>query len=186
MKVDFNSRIKTMNMKLISISIAAILFSCGVKKLQTSTKTVAVKGTIQTHQPYCGGAKPTEEMMKGTTTLSANQTFYLKPGISHVKKEPVFMTFKTDENGQFNISVPMGDYVVLSQDKIDSYEAYLKKYKVTSTYVEYLGDECSKRNYEAADFILRVQSDTTVVYTYKSRCQTGTNPCLRYTGPQAQ
>jgi hypothetical protein len=174
-------------MKIISISIAVILFSCGIKKQHSnSSKKLEVKGTIQTHQPYCGGAKPSEEMMKGTTTFSANQTFYLKPGLSHVKETPVFMSFQTDENGQFEIKIPAGDYVVLSQDKIDSFETYLKKYKVTSTYVEYLGEDCSKRNYDAADFILRVKSDTTVVYTYKSKCHTGTNPCVRYTGPQAQ
>jgi hypothetical protein len=90
------------NMKYIIPFIAIILLaSCGVKKNASSSEeakleTHKVSMLIQFRAPYCGGARPTPEMEKGTLHPMANKEFFIKASSSNHESIPDFEYFKTD------------------------------------------------------------------------------------------
>lgn len=172
-------------MKYLLIAITGCLVACGIKQKAAPAELVPVEVTIVKHQPYCGGAAPTPEMEKGTFTPIENQVFIFKKGLSNNQSEPIFKEIKTNENGMFSLQVPVGDYVLLHPSKMQSFDQFKSIHQPKSTYVEYLGDDCLQRVYDAPDFILRIQKDTVIQLIQKSSCYTGTTPCVRYTGPQA-
>jgi hypothetical protein len=171
---------------IFTLASLFLVFSCGTKRKNKAMAEHEITGVIQIHQPYCGGARPTEEMMQGTNSPVSETTFYIKKGTTHNRSESVYKTVKTKEDGTFSIRLPQGEYVMLSEQKLLSFEEYKKATEIRSTYMEYLGDDCSRLNHESADFLLKVSKDSSVVFTYKSRCQVGTNPCYRYIGPKPQ
>jgi hypothetical protein len=79
--------------------------------------------TITQTSNYCGGVRPTEEMLAELNhpqPVSANQVFYIVKGKSHNYK--YYKKVITDETGSINIKLPLGSYGLYS-------EAQLKKFQ---------------------------------------------------------
>ena len=111
-------------MKLILLSVLFLLGSCALFKPKN---TNPVKGTIEIHTPYCGGAKPTIEMAKGSLNPYANTVFFVKTHLNNKLKKHTVDQIKTDENGNFELSVPgEGTYFLMHEDKLRSFEEFVK------------------------------------------------------------
>lgn len=73
---------------------------------------VVFTGSVSHHTPYCGGAAPPPELLRGQTTPRAAEVFVLKPGAAN-SEAPVAVTFRTDELGRFSVGVPPGTWCVV-------------------------------------------------------------------------
>ena len=123
------------------------------------------------------------EQRNGFTNPMKSTAFFVRQGDSNEKKNKVAATFKTDETGQFSIELPSGSYSVFHADKQLPFNAFRKKTGSSSKYYKEREEPCWQDWYKRPDFQLTVSNDTSVVFTYSSRCYGGFNPCLQYTGP---
>lgn len=149
----------------------------------TTNATHRVVGTIQVHQPYCGGARPTQERARGTFAPLASTTFFVRKGDTNSPENEVVAHFSTDASGTFELQLPTGVYSVLHSDKELSVDAFIAKQSPTGPHRTSSGRTCMEAWYQRPDFLLSVTRDTSVVLTYNARCYTGTNPCAVYNGP---
>ena len=162
---------------LIVIALTG-LTACGA-----SRNAVKVRGAIAVETPVCSEAALKAGEGKGSQPI-ANLTYYIKNGESNDPAVIANKLFTTDENGEFSISLEPGTYAVLHADKLMSYPDFKLKHLPQSTYFKARDNECYQRWYNSPDFLITVQNDTTMQLLVKSRCYTGGNPCLEYTGPK--
>lgn len=161
------------------------LSSCGL--IKNKKNFAIVKGKIEIHKPYCGGAKPNEEQLKGYFEPYSNSTFIIKKQMNNDKELETISSFSTNENGEFELKIPKGKYIVIHEDKVLSFDQYIQKLsKTTDKFLKYIGDKDAKMQFESIDFFLEVEGDKTFQYAFKSRCFSGINPLLRYDGPKPQ
>lgn len=169
-------------MRILLLLVLLYTNSCAVfKKIDN---LVEITGKVEIHTPYCGGAKPTPEVEKGTLSPYANQLFYVKTVMNNDKGKLTVTTFKTDENGLFSFKVKKGNYVILHEDKVLTFDAYKGKFSTTTErFLKYVGDEAAKQIYESADFALEANESKLMNFKYQSRCFSLMNPLLKYVGP---
>lgn len=171
-----------MSLQTILLFLGLAVSSCGV--IRTEQKNKSVQLVIQTHTPYCGGAYPTPEMAKGSYTPQSGQRYVLLKGSTYSSSSTIIQTIQLDGQGGVNMALPIGDYLLVHPDKQLTFNAFLKKYEPANANVKNsLGKECYEKWYASPDFTFHVSSDTTLQFTQRSSCFTGTNPCLIYTGP---
>ncbi len=162
--------------------LIAVVFSFGACKSNSlkSKKTVTVKGIINYHTPYCGGAHPSPEMAKGRTKPFANHTMFVV--LKNSQNREVLTEFKTDDKGYFSVTLPARAYDVFGNHKKGSFENFVSK-NSGGQFLVLKNEECLKEWYNTPEFSISLQKDTTIEFTYSSRCYKGLNPCLQYTGP---
>jgi len=172
---------KTKQIRLFSVFTAiAVATGCGL--LSGNGSKVSrhhINGTLSIEEPSCGST----QTATGKVAV-ANATYYIKRGNTNHPDSIAFEVLETDAEGRFHIKLPPGEYAVLHADKLMNYGEFRLKHGQTSNYYKVRDEDCFKRWYNAADFLLRVNADTTVQWLVKSRCYTKTNPCLEYTGPK--
>lgn len=168
-------------MKIIFSLLILSLISCASMKKQGPSMT----GKVSIHQPYCGGAKPTPEVSKGTYSPYKNATFFIKTKMSNDDKN-VVSKITTDDKGEFKTKLNPGTYIVIHEDKALSFEEYVKKYNTPSTNQAYIGEKDAKTQYEAPDMELVVEENKAIEITYHAKCFVGINRLLKYTGKMPQ
>jgi hypothetical protein len=168
-------------MKVIFYLFMLTIVSCASLKKQEPTHS----GVVIIHQPYCGGARPTPEIAKGTTSPYKNATFLIKTKMSNDDKHLV-EKIKTDEIGAFKTNLKSGNYIVIHEDKTLSFEDYVKKYNTPSNNQSYVGDKDAKIQYEAPDIELVVVENQKIELIYNAVCFIGINRLLKYTGKLPQ
>lgn len=107
----------------------ALFMQCSPKVVvdKGSEKIVKVSklsGQITYTKSYCGGIRPnpnTEELNK-TPQPFANQTLFIKQNDTMLFKQPIFHSFATDDNGNFELQLPNGKYAVFIEDKLNNYD----------------------------------------------------------------
>ena len=171
-------------MKVFFLISIVFLISCSLFKKKTDDNIVI--GTVKVHKPYCGGARPSPEMEKGTYMPFKNTSFIVKTSMANDPKTNTVATFITDENGEFKINLKPGKYVVIHEDKALPFDKYVLKYNKPTTYMQYVGDKEAKNIYEMYDCQFIVEENKAVEVILKSKCFVGTNFCLKYTGPLPQ
>ena len=177
-----------MSVHTILLFFGFFLGSCATlkteKKEEAKQENYSVQLAVQTHTPYCGGAYPTPEMAKGSYGPQSNQKYLLIKGSSYSSNADVYQSIQLDGQGAAQLSLPVGDYLLVHPDKKLSYDAFLKKHQPSHPNEKNSrGDACFEKWYNSPDFIFHVASDTTFSFTQSASCFTGTNPCLIYTGP---
>jgi len=168
---------------LMVLALTVVTAACGLLSKNGGGATVKVKGTIEVEQPVCGEAAVKAGNQKGKAPI-ANATYYIKDGGTNDPAVIANKQFITDENGAFTIHLKPGTYAVLHPDKMMSYADFKLKHFPQSNYFKERDDDCFRRWYTSPDFLLMVENDTTVTFLVKSRCYTGGNPCVDYTGPK--
>jgi hypothetical protein len=158
-----------------------IAVSCGILGKNGRKNKMKVAGTMSVESPVCD--KSSAE--KPGIVPMANTTYYIKNGKTNHPDSIAFDQLDTDDNGQFEIYLHPGYYAIVHRDKLMNFGEFRLKYSSNkSTYYKVRDDDCFRRWYNSADFLLHVTADTTVQLTAKSRCFIQTNPCLEYTGPR--
>jgi hypothetical protein len=175
-------------MKYISL-LSVVLFLLACTSIQdvnnpnpSGDKDVVL--LIQSNRLHCGGAAPPRDgWPAGEMELHAEETFYLKKGLTndHVWTNAIKVT--TDMNGLDTLKLAVGDYMVFREDKILDFAGFRSKNKTADENYKETSQECFKYWHNAADYVISVKSDTTITINLKHKCFTGYNPCIEYTGP---
>ncbi len=131
-----------------------------------NSETIQINGFVENNSVYLGGTPPREGMEENLAVYrqSANQDFYVRKDSIINLNDPILAQFKTDEKGNYTISLPKGIYSVVRKEKIE-YAKYIPKTEPC----EWL---------QQPDFILIIDE----IKNYISKYTIDRNPC----GPQIQ
>ena len=153
-----------------------------------TTRRWKVSGKVIQTNEYCGGANPSEEIIEALRKEKPlpDKRLFVRAGTLNKITRPVLQSFTTDAEGNFEISLPPGDYCVIEEGKKDQLKIpdFSKEneklppaeaYRLTS-------EECLRTWWRACDQTLRVkrQSLKGVVIRFHQRCNP---PCITG-GPQ--
>jgi len=120
---------------VIVSTIFLLAASCKSSKTVVEDKMMEIVVKFMTTKSYCGGAPPSQEILdrEKTPRPLANTTFYIKKGHKNISSTPVYLEVKTDRNGEINVKVPTGDYLILnsSQTSIDILKGKMTNIKIT-------------------------------------------------------
>lgn len=112
-------------MKRISVFLWIVLFfpACVLfsqKPAKSTLKKYKVSGRITKTEPFCGGARPTEEMLAQMNTPQPylNKVLYVRAGKVNSVKKPILLKFKADSAGNFTFELPPGDYAILQEEQV--------------------------------------------------------------------
>lgn len=161
-------------MKLVILVSLVFLTSCTAQKVSIF---------IEVHKPYCGGAKPTPDMAKGSSVPFSNE----KVAVYKVRGDlsSFYKWIQMDSDGKWNGSLKSGNYKIYRTDKTLSIEEIQKKFrKPDSEMYAFVGEEMVKSWKETPDLTFEVKDQASVSITLREKCFVGLNPCMEYVGPK--
>lgn len=140
---------------------SVFLISCS----SSSNINQNISGRITNNSEYKGGANPPEWLLDELAVFrpSANQIFHVRNLRSYEPFTRIITRFTTNENGEYSLSIPAGEYAVISQEK---YEFEQNPYATREC--EYLREP---------DFVLTITETQT---NYTSQFTSKANYCLGY------
>ena len=165
----------------------SILFAFVLVCLFSSCK-VGLNLSAHVHHPYCGGAQPTPEMLKGnlspmdTVFILKKKDKYLVDYVTNQKARPPLTIL--DENGKIEIQLKKGEYHFFIKDKLMlNNNQFIKKYSRNDKWHVFKGNDCLLKWKTTPDQTINLNKDKDKKIILKSKCFVGLNPCLNYTGP---
>jgi len=175
-------------MRIFLLSIFCLtLFSFQQKKSHKKIIQYPVSGIITATSSYCGGARPSGEILSQLATLrpQSNKKIYLKKGEINSFDSKVFMELTTDTAGKFRAKLPAGKYLIVDEEKKDLsyYNKLLKEYKTATQSFEAVDTICLKEWYLKPDFTFEVKSDEVKNISVNYRKECFNLPCTQFRGP---
>lgn len=141
-----------------------------------------VSGQVTTNNLYCGGARPTKEMLaKLRIPITYNyKKFYLKKQAEDYSTTDILQSFSTDSLGSFALQLPTGKYAIFLEEQINEidFSDFRKLTLDQSCYEEWL-------HKPFATFEVINKNSNELHYTIQKKCFIPYDiPCLEYTGPR--
>lgn len=153
--------------------------------LLTSCTAQKVSVFMEVYKPYCGGAKPTPEMAKGTRTPFSNEKVAVFKMSDDLKSFEIEKWIQLDSLGNWSGKLKLGNYIVFRSDKMLSIEEIQQKFKKPdSELYAFVGIKQLETWKATADFTFEVKEETNVSITLSEKCFVGLNPCMEYIGPK--
>ena len=134
--------------------------------------------------PYCGGAAPSEEMMRQSTTPKAypNKKFYVRKGNVNSTLMDTILSFTSDLDGNFNFKLAPGIYSIIQSSQLK--ELDWKNYK--SNQYTVVDEKCLQAWWAKPYYLLEVKDKdiSDLNFIFRHRCFVpGDIPCINYIGP---
>lgn len=179
-------------MNPIKLSAVILFFiSCGSgnKATQTSSssnepaKAYVVSGSVTQTFSYCGGARPSDEMLADIATPRAypGKKFYIKKGSVNKSGSPIILSFTTDEKGNFSFPLQPGTYSIIQEEQTKAFNP--ADYKEETIKVD---EECLKEWWKKPYYLLEIKASNIagLKFEFHHPCfLSGNSPCRQYTGP---
>lgn len=145
---------------------------------------VTVKGKLTQTSTYCGGARPTEEMLSEYSTPKpyANKVFYVRKGKVNSTKAEVITSFTTDANGEFSFQITPGTYSIIQEKQLKKLNSKDLK---SDNYVK-VDAKCMKAWWTKPFYLLEVKTENVTIpdWNIHHKCfVSGDIPCMNYEGP---
>lgn len=148
-----------------------------------------LKGKVTTTRKYCGGARPTDEILQefNTPQPAVGMELYLKEGATGNLSAPILDTIVTNADGEFRLKLPLGDYVIVDAKHADkSHYRHLKRtYADKTDNYEPIDMGCLEK--WAAQTLMNITVTEQDVMLNTINIQIGCSwdevPCATYTGP---
>jgi hypothetical protein len=117
---------KTLQIILLSF----VIFSCSTNNVSVQN----VSGNIENNSEYFGGANPPQFIIDDLQVFqpSANQLFYVRNALNYAPYTPTISNFTTNANGGYILSLPTGNYAIISKERYD-YEKILLLQKIANS-----------------------------------------------------
>jgi hypothetical protein len=153
-----------------------------VATIPVNAQVKSIACNVQVIQPYCGGARPTEQMEQNARTPHAyvGKKFYIRKGKINTCKAKIIDSFTTDAQGNFIIKLPKGTYsIILAEQKNELNESlYNTKFQKADM-------ACLQKWWSAPYYILMVKAvNKPLDFLFTNRCYIKSDaPCLQYNGP---
>jgi hypothetical protein len=145
---------------------------------------VTVKGKLMQTNSYCGGAKPSEEMLEQIQkpVPYANKVFYVRKGKVNSTKAEVIASFTTDVNGEFSFMITPGTYSIIQEKQLKA----LKSSDLQSKDHQVVDAKCMKEWWTKPYYVLEVKTESITIpeWSIHHPCFVkGDIPCMSYDGP---
>ena len=169
-------------MKHLSVFIFLIHFALLGQK--QNIKEYTVSGKVTQSSAYCGGMRPSEEMLNELTKSKpyAGKIFYVKKGKSNDAKQKILMKIVLDSSGHFSFHLPPGNYVLLLAEQLKPID-----FKALSKLTNITYDKtCVQQWWQKAYLNLEIKDKNIedLQFHFQHPCFiSGDMPCLTYTGP---
>jgi hypothetical protein len=186
---------------LFFLSIILTITACGGSSKVESDQSmedenvIAYDVEIRTTQTseYCGGSRPSEEMMNELETPQplANTTIYLREGEVNSLSLPIAYSLKSDESGLIHAKIKKGTYSVVFEHKKDqaTYDTWLENYGQATAQYSAIDTNCFNTFFQRPDQVIQVGKSETDSLTNQfavntiNRCERTRVPCASYKGP---
>lgn len=145
---------------------------------------VTVKGKLMQTNSYCGGARPTDEMLAEIQkpTPYAGKVFYVRKGKVNSKKAEVITSFTTDANGEFSFEITPGTYSIIQAKQLKA----LKPADLKTKGYQVVDAKCMKAWWTKPYYLLEVKTENITIpeWSIHHPCfVSGDIPCISYNGP---
>ena len=166
---------------LIQSILLFAFISCSAQK--SKAKMYIISGKVTETNQYCGGARPSQEMLDELTAPKplADKVLLIKSGKINTNSRSVQKT-KTDPYGNFTLILKAGTYCIVEESKGKKFTP-----KTNDEIYEWDND-CLKKNWEACDHLMVVGKDKVdnININYQKYCDYR-QPCLKkFKGPLPQ
>jgi len=137
---------------------------------------------------YCGGARPSPEMIKelGTPNPISGKKLYLKKGEKNTLASKIFLEVCSDSAGKVFIKLQPGKYFVVDERKKDRiyYNGLLKRYATATESHSAIQKSCLLNWYEKPDLMFEIKDEDSIALSlnYQKPCSWNEIPCLTYKG----
>lgn len=142
---------------------------------------VCIKGYVTSTEDYCGGARPSDEMLQDLSTPKpfANKVIYVKMGTVNKNSNKTVKKLTTDANGRFSVMLSPGNTYYF----IEEWKA--KVFVTPKNTRELVWDiPCLRKRYASPDFVIKLKkgANPEVQINYHQNCSH--NPyCGQFSGP---
>ena len=176
---------------LMLMLVAGIFFqSSAFSQTQTKqqaekkTKSYLITGTVEQVFQYCGGARPTEEMLDKLRKPVAypGKKFFVRRGSVNSLKSKIIRSIISDSLGNFSVRLPAGVYSFITEEQVNALNP--KDYEKENIQAD---NSCLKEWWEKPYYVLRIKNGglkKKLNFSFQHRCFISVDiPCLNYTGP---
>ncbi len=175
---------------VVAISITNCKTSSTTAKTENETnstsKEYSVSGKVEETRSYCGGAKPSPEILKRlqTPTPYAGKKFYIRKGNTNNINEKVILNFTVDSIGNFSFKLPSGIYSIVQEEQLTEIKASNFKSKTID-----VDEKCLTEWWQKPYYLLEVKNEniSNLNFSFHKACFVPLDiPCLKYVGPSPQ
>jgi len=150
----------------------------------TSSERYTVSGKVMQTFPYCGGAAPSEEMMKSLRAPKpyGGKIFYIRKGSVNDLKAPIMGSFTVNGAGEFSFELPPGTYSIIQKEQLKTLD--LKQFK-SGTW-EKADENCLKEWWAKPYHLLEIKDKNLgeLSFIFHRKCFVNSDiPCIYYRGP---
>jgi hypothetical protein len=148
-----------------------------------------VHGYVETLGSYCGGAAPSREMMEEMSKPkpSVGTKIYFRKGKVNDLSQPIVDSLVVDDQGNYSINLPNGDFVMLLPEMRDS--SAIKSWRAKESKIRVASEECLKDWFRKGIIAINVMDGSLNVanITLEKPCMLPLGSvCLRWDGPRPQ
>ncbi len=148
-----------------------------------------VHGYMETLGSYCGGAAPSREMMEEMSKPkpSAGVKVYFRKGKVNDLSQPIVDSLVVDDQGNYSINLPNGDFVMLLPEMRDS--SAIKSWRAKDSKTRIASEECVRNWFRKGIIAFNVMDGSLSVatITLEKPCLLPLgSSCLRWEGPRPQ
>lgn len=165
----------------------AMMWSCA-SIFNTSKKEALVEFHIMKKGVYCGGARPSEQMLmelEKTVPLGSIQ-FYIKTGTVNDPSAPAICSSITDEEGLAFVNLKPGDYLLVFEDKQDwsQYTRWKEEFAIAKHPYGAMDTLCLRNWIQTPEVVFHVHVDSThrIEIVRPDKCFWNNIPCIEYIG----
>lgn len=148
-----------------------------------NSKLYTISGKVQQVSPYCGGARPSQEMLDrlAIPVDYPGKKFYVRRGKINTINTKIVSSFISGKEGEFSIQLEPGTYSIILEEQLNEIKAedYVKQYQQVDT-------QCLKEWWIQPYYLLEVKEKTItdLNFVFQHRCFISVDlPCITYTGP---
>lgn len=183
-----------LNKIYFSLKLVFVLFLSACRQKSTVEKgksetTFPIKIQFSQTESYCGGARPSEEMLQDFSTPkpAAGKSFYIKKGKRNdVENTEFVFVGKSNEVGLAEFNLAAGDYCLVFEEKKDrSYaDQCITSYSEPTSNYSAMDVACLNDWLSQPDFVIEVKDSAVFcVVTSHKVCFWQAIPCVEYRGP---
>ncbi|MCO5947049.1 hypothetical protein [Mucilaginibacter flavidus] len=138
-----------------------------------------VTGSIMQTVGYCGGARPTQQILDSCNKPRGIRfaKLFVRSGRVNIEGAPIIKTIDADEKGNFKVSLPAGSYCLVEEWKSGPFKLPLNDSRHT------VDSACYRNLYNTCDFELKVTNENihNLKITFHRACFYK-QPCISYSG----
>ncbi len=175
----------------ILILLAALVMGCADKQSVTNRNTALVEEVIQLNytESYCGGARPTDEILAEMAQPKPmiGERLYLRKGSVNNINEPLVASEITDQSGRAIFHLMPGQYCVLRASKIDNAQTEKWKNELLKGNELYapIDIECLEKWLATPELVIEVGESGPLSFELliNKPCPWNSIQCAQYKGP---